>query len=64
MGPSNLAGGFAGFSLVAVYGLLTVASIIHTFFQVRADPVGRAQVKWVGFGVALVAGEAAFNVNF
>ena len=62
---SNLVGGFAGFGMVAVYGLLTVASIIHTFFQVRADPVGRAQVKWVGLGVALVAGyQLVFNVIF
>jgi len=62
---SATAGPFAGFSLVAVYSLLTVASILHTFFQVRTDPIGRAQVKWVGLGVALVAGyRLVFNVIF
>jgi hypothetical protein len=62
---SLTSGAFAGFSLVAVYSLLTVASILHTFFQVRTDPIGRAQVKWVGLGVALVAGyRLVFNVIF
>jgi hypothetical protein len=62
---SPLAGGFAGFGMVAVYGLLTVGSIIHTFFHLRDDPVGRAQVKWVGLGVALLAGyQLVFNVIF
>ena len=62
---SNLAGGFAGFGMVAVYGLLTVVSILHTLVRERMDPVGRAQIKWVGFGVALVAGyQLVFNLIF
>jgi hypothetical protein len=52
---SASAGVFIGFGLVAVYGLLTVISVIHTFILVRRDPVGRAQVLWVGLGVAILA---------
>ena len=53
---STMAGGIIGFGLVALYGLLTVISIVHSFFRVRSDPVARAQVMWVGFGIALMAG--------
>jgi hypothetical protein len=53
---SVMAGAIIGFGLVAVYGLLTVLSIVHTFFQVRGDPVARAQVMWVGLGIAVMAG--------
>jgi hypothetical protein len=41
---------------VAVYGLLTVISIVHSFFRMRDDPVARAQVMWVGLGIAIMAG--------
>jgi hypothetical protein len=59
---SATAGVTIGFGLVAVYGFLTVISIVHTFFQVRDDPVARAQVMWVGLGVAFVAGyQFVFN---
>ena len=51
-----MTGGIIGFGLVALYGLLTVISIVHSFFRVRSDPVARAQVMWVGFGIALMAG--------
>jgi hypothetical protein len=53
---SAMAGGIIGFGLVAVYGLLTVITIVHTFFRVRGDPVARAQVMWVGLGIAILAG--------
>jgi hypothetical protein len=43
-------------TVFAIYGLLTVISVIHTLIVVRDDPVARAQIRWVGFGVALVAG--------
>jgi len=55
-GPLAASGGYFGFGLVAVYGLLTVFSVIHTLRTERNDPVARAQIRWVGFGVALVAG--------
>ena len=55
-GPSAKAGPLVGFGLVAVYGLLTVISVIHTLITERRDPVARAQILWVGLGVALVAG--------
>ena len=54
-GPRAKAGPFIGFGLVAVYGLLTVISVIHTLITERRDPVARAQIRWVGLGVALVA---------
>jgi hypothetical protein len=53
---SVLAGAIIGFGLVAVYGLLTVISIVHSFFRMREDPVARAQVMWVGLGIAIMAG--------
>jgi hypothetical protein len=53
---SALAGAMIGFGLVAVYGLLTVISIVHSFFRMRDDPVARAQVMWVGLGIAIVSG--------
>jgi hypothetical protein len=53
---SALAGAIIGFGLVAVYGLLTVISIVHSFFRMRQDPVARAQVMWVGLGIAVMAG--------
>jgi hypothetical protein len=52
---SALAGAIIGFSLVAVYGLLTVLSIVHSFFRMRDDPVARAQLMWVGLGIAVMA---------
>jgi hypothetical protein len=55
-GPLSADGPTVGFGLVAVYGLLTVVSIVHTLITERRDPVARAQIQWVGFGVALVAG--------
>jgi hypothetical protein len=55
-GPMAKAGPFIGFGLVAVYGFLTVISIIHTLITERHDPLARAQIRWVGLGVALVAG--------
>jgi hypothetical protein len=55
-GPLADLGPTIGFGMVAVYGLLTVISVIHTLIVVRDDPVARAQIRWVGFGVALVAG--------
>ncbi|MFN2212327.1 MAG: hypothetical protein ACK2UM_04370 [Anaerolineales bacterium] len=55
-GPFSQLGPYFGFGLVAVYGLLTVISVIHTLHTERNDPVARAQIRWVGFGVALVAG--------
>ena len=55
-GPLAQAGPYVGFGLVAVYGLLTVISVIHTIITERRDPVARAQILWVGFGVALVTG--------
>jgi len=55
-GPSSPLGAYFGFGLVAVYGLLTVISVIHTLRTERNDPVARAQIRWVGFGVGLVAG--------
>jgi hypothetical protein len=55
-GPAAKAGPYVGFGLVAVYGLLTVISVIHTLITERSDVVARAQTKWVGLGVALVAG--------
>lgn len=45
-----------GFALVAVLGLLTVISVLHTIITERGDAVARAQILWVGLGVALVAG--------
>jgi len=53
---STMAGAIIGFGLVALYGLLTVISIFHTFFRVRSDPVARAQAMWVGLGIAIMAG--------
>jgi hypothetical protein len=55
-GPAAKAGPYVGFGLVAVYGLLTVISVIHTLITERSDVVARAQIKWVGLGLALVAG--------
>lgn len=55
-GPSAKAGPFVGFGLVAVFGLLTVISVLHTLITERNDLVARAQIMWVGLGVALVAG--------
>jgi hypothetical protein len=55
-GPFAEAGPYIGFGLVAVYGLLTVASVIHTVITERRDPVERAQILWVGLGIALVGG--------
>jgi len=55
-GISAEAGASVGFGLVAVFGLLTVISIIHTLITERGDAVARAQIMWVGLGVALVAG--------
>jgi hypothetical protein len=55
-GPTAEAGPVVGFGLVAVYGLLTVASVIHTIITERRAPVERAQILWVGLGVGLVAG--------
>ncbi len=53
---SMMAGPIIGFGLVAVYGLLTVISIVHNIFRVRDDPVARAQAMWVGLGIAVIAG--------
>jgi len=55
-GPLAELGPTIGFGMVAVYGLLTVISVIHTLITERKDPVARAQIRWVGFGIALVAG--------
>jgi hypothetical protein len=55
-GPLAESGPFFGFGLVAVYGLLTVISVIHTLRSERNDPVARAQIRWVGLGIGLVAG--------
>jgi len=55
-GISAEAGASVGFGLVAVFGLLTVISVIHTLITERGDAVARAQIMWVGLGVALVAG--------
>jgi hypothetical protein len=55
-GISAEAGATVGFGLVAVFGLLTVISVIHTLITERGDAVARAQIMWVGLGVALVAG--------
>jgi hypothetical protein len=58
---SPMAGPFIGFGLVAVYGLLTVISIVHSFFRVRGDLVARAQAMWVGLGIAVIAGYQFLN---
>jgi hypothetical protein len=55
-GISADAGATVGFGLVAVFGLLTVISVVHTLITERGDAVARAQIMWVGLGVALVAG--------
>jgi len=60
-GPLAENGPFIGFGLVAVYGLLTVVSVVHTLITERSDPVARAQIRWVGLGVALVAGWQFFS---
>ena len=60
-GPFVELGPFIGFGMVAVYGLLTVISVIHTLITERDDPVAQAQIRWVGFGVALVAGYQFIN---
>lgn len=55
-GPFAELGPVVGFGMVAVYSLLTVISVLHTVITERHDPVAQAQIRWVGFGVALVAG--------
>jgi hypothetical protein len=55
-GTSAEAGATVGFGLVAVFGLLTVINVIHTLITERGDAVARAQIMWVGLGVALVTG--------
>jgi hypothetical protein len=49
-------GAYIGFGLVAVFGLLTVISVIHSLITERGDATARAQILWVGLGVGLVAG--------
>lgn len=40
------------FGLVGLYNLLGIVAVVRLFFVFR-DPVGRAQVRWFGFGYAV-----------
>ena len=55
-GPLAELGPTVGFGMVAVFGVLTLIAVIHSFFNVQSDPVARAQIRWVSLGVAMVAG--------
>ncbi len=55
-GPQAKLGPTVGFGLVAIYGVLTLIAVVHSFLTTKGDIVARAQIRWVGFGVALVAG--------
>ena len=58
-------GAYFGFGLVAVFGLLTVISVIQTIVTERGDATARAQILWIGLGVGLVAVyQFIFNVIF
>lgn len=36
-----------GWGLVSVFGLLSIASLVHSYFSLRRDPVAMAQTRWV-----------------
>ncbi len=50
-----------GYGGVAVFGLFSVISVIHSVITTRHDPIMRPQVLWVGMGVAALAGMQAFQ---
>ncbi len=45
-------GGAPMFGVVGLYNLLGIVAVVRLFFVFR-DPVGRAQVRWFGFGYAV-----------
>ena len=58
-GVSDRIATISGYGIVATFGLLTVASAVHTVFISRKDAVLRAQVAWVGLGLVITAGTVA-----
>ena len=51
-----------GWGLVAVLGVVALASLAHTLRRLRGDPVARAQTKWVLAALVAAAGyQAIFN---
>lgn len=50
-----------GWGLVAVFGLLALASLVHSYISLRHDPVALAQTKWVLVALVIMVGYPALH---
>jgi hypothetical protein len=50
-----------GWGLVAVFGLLALTSLVHSYINLRHDPVALAQTKWVLGALVIMVGYPALH---